>query len=259
MEEAEYKDDEKVLLKAKVKLSIPHQKPEEANCLLTEGHLIFDAKEIIKIPLYRILNYDESLGSIPYGIGTSYGSSSAEKRFSITVRLTYFDDLYKKQSLSFEADNRDFFNFKITIDEQIKAEKTKRLASEDIIVVLSSAKKALCFTSNWVIITNVVGFGGVGYALGGLAGGIAEAVVRGKEVKGLSKRSPENILFSDKENFAIPYTVISRVELFKRMLGLKIRITTAATKYEFGLDKLKDSEKTVSNLRGLLRDKLDLR
>lgn len=256
MEEAEYNDNEKVLLKAKVKLSIPHQKPEEANCFLTEDHVIIDAKEVIKIPLYRILNYDQSLGSIPYGIGTSYGPNAATKTYPIYATLTFFDELYKKQRLSFEADSKDLFDFKITIDEQTRVEKAKSLVNEEVLVVLSSAKKALCFTSNWVIITNIVGFGGIGYALGGLAGGIAEAVVRGKEIKGISERSPENILLADKENFAIPYTAISKVELSKKMLGLKIRITTAAAKYEFGLEKPKEFEKTVNNLRSILTDKL---
>jgi len=43
MEEAEYKDNEKVLYETKGKFHLPHKKPEEANLFVTEGHVVIEA------------------------------------------------------------------------------------------------------------------------------------------------------------------------------------------------------------------------
>lgn len=81
---------------------------------------------------------------------------------------------------------------------------------------------------------------------------------RGKKVRDLSKLSPEGILGADSGNFAIPYVEISKVELFKKMRGKKIRITTATEKHEFWLSKPKEFEKCVDMLRPVLADKLSI-
>ena len=39
----QYKDDEKVRYKTRAKLSLPHKEPEEADCFVTEGHVLIEA------------------------------------------------------------------------------------------------------------------------------------------------------------------------------------------------------------------------
>ena len=249
------KDEEQVLFRENVRLSLPHQKPETASCLLTEHNFILKAREDIKIPLHRILKYDDIVG-----ITSSY-SRSAVIAPPIEINLTFFDDLYQKQKLSFKFEDgfTNFCNFKIAIDDQIKAEKSRSMANEEVLAVLSNAKNALCFTSCWVIVSEVFNSGGMAGFLGGTIGVIAEQAVRAHEKKGLTKRSPENILLDGQGNYAIPYTAISRAELVKGMFSLKLKITTGAAKYEFALDKPKDFEKTVSSLSEVLKDKFTWR
>ena len=50
MEEAEYKDSEKVLFKTRGKLTLPGKEPEEADYFITKGHVVIETEEPIKIP-----------------------------------------------------------------------------------------------------------------------------------------------------------------------------------------------------------------
>jgi len=86
MEENEYKDNEKVLYKTRGKLL--GKKPEEADCFVTQSHVVIEAEEPIKIPVSHIQNFEFSYGTYPSG----------------TATLTFLDDLNKKHKLSLEMD-----------------------------------------------------------------------------------------------------------------------------------------------------------
>jgi len=97
MEQNEYKDNEKVLYKTKGKLILPHKKPEEADCFLTDRNIVIEAEQPIRIAVARIA--DCALGVEQ---PTGYGAARGEAKPMGTVTLTYFDDLNQKQRLSLE-------------------------------------------------------------------------------------------------------------------------------------------------------------
>jgi len=127
--------------------------------------------------------------------------------------------------------------------------------NEEILEVIETTdRKGLYFTSNRVIIAKL---GGQALSMAfGVFGALAESRMRAKKKEQLSKLSPESILTADKKNFAIPYTEVTKVELFKKMLGRKVRITVGAKKHEFSLSKPKEFENYVNVLQPLLGDKL---
>jgi len=94
MGENEYKDNEKVLYKTRGKLSLPHKKPEEAEILLTEGHVVIETREPIKIPMLRIRNFHISADYYQYG----YGMDGALGR----VMLIYYDASWRRQEIDIE-------------------------------------------------------------------------------------------------------------------------------------------------------------
>ena len=108
MEETEYKDNEKVLFKAKGKLSLPHKKLEDVECFVTEGHVVIEAEEPIKIPASRIKDCQIIIDAL--------GLSSTGS-FSGTARLQYLDDENKKHALSLEMAGRDLGYFKHAAEE----------------------------------------------------------------------------------------------------------------------------------------------
>lgn len=97
MEQDEYKNGEKVLYKTKGKLSLPHKKPEEADCFLTDRNIVIEAEQPIRIAVARIA--DCALGVEQ---PTRYGAARGKAKPMGTVTLTYFDDLNRKQRLSLE-------------------------------------------------------------------------------------------------------------------------------------------------------------
>ncbi len=111
MEETEYKDNEKVLFKAKGKLSLPHKKPEHVDCFVTEGHVVIEAEEPIKIPASRIKDCQISIDSL------GLTSISGPESFSGTTRLRFLDDENKKHELSLEMAARELGYFKIAAEE----------------------------------------------------------------------------------------------------------------------------------------------
>lgn len=127
--------------------------------------------------------------------------------------------------------------------------------NEEIVEMIETAdRKALYFTSNRVIVAKL---GGQALSMAfGVFGALAESRMRAKKKEQLSKLSPESVLTADKKNFAIPYSEITKVEFFKKMLGRKIRIIAGAKKHEFGLSKPKELESYVNSLRPILADKL---
>lgn len=127
--------------------------------------------------------------------------------------------------------------------------------NEEILVVIDTTeKKALYFTSNRVIVAKLAG-SALSWAFG-MGGAIAEARMAAKKKEQLSKLSPESILTADKKNFAIPYTEVTQVELLKKRFGRKIRIVAGTAKHEFWLGKPKELENYVNTLRPVLEDKL---
>lgn len=127
--------------------------------------------------------------------------------------------------------------------------------NEEILVVIDTTeKKALYFTSNRVIVAKLAG-SALSWAFG-MGGAFAEQRMAAKKKEQLSKLSPESILTADKKNFAIPYTEVTQVELLKKRFGRKIRIVAGTAKHEFWLGKPKELENYVNTLRPVLEDKL---
>ena len=81
MEENEYKDNEKVLYKTRGKLSLPQKEHEEADCIITEGRLVIETEQPIKITLHPIKEHKAKGGA---------------------VTVMYLDDLNQKRQLSME-------------------------------------------------------------------------------------------------------------------------------------------------------------
>jgi len=116
MEETEYKNNEKVLFKTKGKLSLPNEKSEEADCLVTEGHVVIEAKEPVNIPVTCIKRCDISHALPP--ISYSY-PPRVQEPLSGTATLTFLNDLNKKHKLSLEMAVGDLYSFKQAIDNQM--------------------------------------------------------------------------------------------------------------------------------------------
>jgi len=97
MEENEYINNEKVLYKTRGKFSLPNKEPEEVDYVVTEGHVVIEAQEQIKIPLLRIRSHQVAYESYE----TPPQTATAERLGSI--RLTYLDNLNQKQKVSLES------------------------------------------------------------------------------------------------------------------------------------------------------------
>lgn len=111
MEETEYKDDAKVLYKTRCKVSLPDKQPEEADCLVTETHLVIEVEEPIQIHGLRIKDCDKLIsfpGEYP---------PHDQKSPSGTATLVYFDDQNKKCKLSLEMVVEDCESFKQAIEK----------------------------------------------------------------------------------------------------------------------------------------------
>jgi uncharacterized RDD family membrane protein YckC len=116
MEGNEVKDNEKVLCKARSKLSLPHKKHEEADCIVTQNHLVIETEQPTRIPLYRIEDYRIHAHTI-------------EDFSHSTVALRYFDDLNQKQRLSLEMANSDAASFYHELELAILKAKAQWLES----------------------------------------------------------------------------------------------------------------------------------
>lgn len=94
MAENEYRDGEKVLYQTRGKLSLPHKEPEEVDCFVTEGHVVIEAEEPIKIPVSLIRVCDRSIPE--YHL--AYSGERTEPLYD-TVTLVFLDELDKKRKL----------------------------------------------------------------------------------------------------------------------------------------------------------------
>jgi len=112
MEEAEYKDNEKVLEKYTVKFN---DKSEELECIITNSHLVIEAEETIRIPFSHIIDceFDRPIIS---GIGHS---SQPQKLPLGTATLRYFDELNNEKKLSLKMSAKRLPLFKESINKQI--------------------------------------------------------------------------------------------------------------------------------------------
>lgn len=114
--EDEYKDNEKVLHRARGKIKLPHKKSEEADCLVTEAQVVIETKEPIKIHFYRIKKCS-ILTPSPYPPG--YYHQEYQSRIE-TLTLWFLDDLNKEYKLSLDMPLRDLQHFRGVIEKRRK-------------------------------------------------------------------------------------------------------------------------------------------
>ena len=132
---------------------------------------------------------------------------------------------------------------------------------EELLVAIGTrgnVPMGLFFTSNRLIIartgSTAARIASYGFGWGGQAVGEA---AEDKKLKELSKVSPESILTDNKNNFAIPYSDIIQVEMFKKMLsGRQIRINMGTKKQQFRLSNPRKYKEYADILKSVLGDKL---
>ena len=126
-------------------------------------------------------------------------------------------------------------------------EHSKRESEETVRFTLTLGK-VLCFTSDSLIVAK---HGSIWITLlpwFGIAGGLIAVLVllwvrnriTDRSWERVQKLSPESILTANKNNFAIPYTEITQIEMLKRRRFYlrwrsKLRITAGAAEHEFWL------------------------
>ena len=134
------------------------------------------------------------------------------------------------------------------------------------------APTALFFSSNRLIVAKTVG-GKWRFALAsfGVWGEDAADSRAKQKAEKLRELSPESILKADKNNFAIPYSDITKVEMKKggRMRGSKLKVFTDTKKYDFRIfskralagfvyREHKEIEDQVNLVRSVLSDRLSV-
>jgi len=149
--------------------------------------------------------------------------------------------------------------------------------SEKIVAVIeTSEEKALYFTSERVVVAYVAGLGDNGYSgstdLFGLIFtimGIVSARSSINTVKQLGMLPPEIILSRDLRNFAIPYSDVVNISIFKKLLSHRMKIVTSKDMHnyrskpspdgyaiEFKLNKPRQWNDNLTILRTTLPDKI---
>jgi hypothetical protein len=108
--EDEYINDEKVLYKTKGKLWLTHKELEEVECFVTEGHVVIESAEPVKIPVPRIKDCSSSFPLSDF----SYSARNHQPSLGTTT-LTFFDELNKKRKLSLEMTVEDLGYFERAI------------------------------------------------------------------------------------------------------------------------------------------------
>jgi Bacterial PH domain len=89
------------------------------------------------------------------------------------------------------------------------------------------------------------GMGGVGGAIGAVAG---HGAMKGQDVKGkLDQLSPQEILGSNKKNYQVPYTDITKVQIGKKLgtSRLYIRTSNETYKFKFQFEKFEQIEGSI--------------
>ena len=121
---------------------------------------------------------------------------------------------------------------------------------------------ALVFTSERILVAKITGT--LGVALSGLSGvvGELERMALNRKVKEKSEKftsvSVEDILKADKDNYAIPYSEILKVEMKKGgfLWPPNISIQTKDKKYSFKILEKKEYDRYVDLVRTALPDKV---
>jgi len=148
VEENEYKGNEKVLFKTTGKLSIPHKKPEEVDCFVTEGHVVIEAEEPIKISVSSINDFTTSFlaPDLAYSLG-------ARQPLYGTASLTFIDNFNKKQKLSLDmaAGDLGFFEQAIKLTKEYPGEIPALTDIEKHKTDIEGANKAIKYA--WIAAT----------------------------------------------------------------------------------------------------------
>ena len=113
MEDAQYKNSEKVLETYIVKLN---DKSEELECIITESHLVIEAEDAIRIPFSRIYDCD-----IYYPMVSDIGYSSSQPSESLlgTATLKYLDEVNKEKKLTLQMSAGSLSLFRQTLYRQM--------------------------------------------------------------------------------------------------------------------------------------------
>ena len=118
----------------------------------------------------------------------------------------------------------------------------------------------LVFTSERVVVAVqsmlfqiASGLGGVGGAVGAVAG---QGAMKRQDIKGkLDQLSPQEILGSNKRNFQVPYTDITKVQMGKKLGTSRLYIHTPNKTYKFKF-KFAKLEQVESSIRSFLPSSL---
>jgi len=122
MEEIEYRNGEKVLYKTSVKLSLPHKKPEEVDCIVTENHVVIETEEPIEVAFPHVIScyVDTPIPISDYTSTSPSSSTEAQNIISNTyATLTIMDNQYNKHELPFQGAARELLGFKQVLDRQV--------------------------------------------------------------------------------------------------------------------------------------------
>ncbi len=102
MEEARYKDNEKVLYKVRAKLVLPNKLREEVYCFITDNSFVIESSNTIKIPLICIEKFNITYATISTDSYSANNQKSLESRFD-TLTVMFLDEFRKKRKLTIEV------------------------------------------------------------------------------------------------------------------------------------------------------------
>ena len=128
MEREDYWNNELVLYKTSGKVKLPHKETEDINCLVTEGHVVIETDEVIKIPLSHIKKCRATRDLLS---NYSYSEHiSTRELWAGTAELAYVDDQNVKHELSFQLDKGEQFSFHAKVQRAIKRPKVGQFIDE---------------------------------------------------------------------------------------------------------------------------------
>jgi hypothetical protein len=119
----------------------------------------------------------------------------------------------------------------------------------------------LCFTPKRIIVAKAGGSGlGTAVAFGGI-GAAVRMRAASKRARDLKKLSVESLMKTDKANFEIPYSDITKVEMKKggMMTASVLRVSTLKDEYKFNPVEKKLFDEQVNLVRSVLSDKLSIK
>lgn len=118
MEREDYWNNELILYKTSGKVKLPHKETKDVNWLVTEGHVVIETDEVIKIPLSHIKDCRATRDLLS---NYSYSEHiSTRELWAGTAELAYVDDQNVKHELSFQLDKEEQFSFHAKVQRAIK-------------------------------------------------------------------------------------------------------------------------------------------